>query len=341
MKAQELGQETEGSSVTAQKRSCNSATCITHWLGGLLSRTGTTSSFTERWASGQGGWKIGGKGRMLAWGEVPVPASHVQVGLRGRLAVGAGLAQHDARAEGSPQRPVADHMPVRRGLAVEVVNVELPGDVTAQVYQHQRLQFVARQNQLEEAPSRRVGAERQAHVDQVHGALTHGAALDGEVVQAARVVQHQAAPRQRRDHEPQAHAHAVRRESPDLLLLHLAHEADGDVQPALCSFRVRCVPAALPAGLAPRLRSPDAQRPGPAQAASPSGLLRVRLARLLGPPRLLHLDVGLRQRPGLSEQPPSLSSHQSYTLYNTRNHMGKISLPNAPDKKKLKIGFFM
>ncbi|KAI5282016.1 Calcitonin-Related Peptide 2 [Manis pentadactyla] len=27
MKAQELGQETEGSSVTAQKRSCNSATC--------------------------------------------------------------------------------------------------------------------------------------------------------------------------------------------------------------------------------------------------------------------------------------------------------------------------
>ncbi|XP_036882595.2 calcitonin receptor-stimulating peptide 1-like isoform X2 [Manis javanica] len=43
MKAQELGQETEGSSVTAQKRSCNSATCITHWLGGLLSRTGSVA----------------------------------------------------------------------------------------------------------------------------------------------------------------------------------------------------------------------------------------------------------------------------------------------------------
>ncbi|XP_049637059.1 calcitonin gene-related peptide 2 isoform X2 [Suncus etruscus] len=33
-------QETEGSSVTAQKRSCNTATCVTHRLAGLLSRSG-------------------------------------------------------------------------------------------------------------------------------------------------------------------------------------------------------------------------------------------------------------------------------------------------------------
>lgn len=81
---------------------------------------------------------------MLASAEVPVPGSHVQVGLRARLAVGAGLAQHDARAEGGPRRPVADHMPVRRGLAVEVVNVELPCDLTAQVFHllWERLQSV-------------------------------------------------------------------------------------------------------------------------------------------------------------------------------------------------------
>ncbi|KAK2499205.1 hypothetical protein MC885_017323 [Smutsia gigantea] len=30
-------------SVTAQKRSCSSAACITHWLGGLLSRTGSVA----------------------------------------------------------------------------------------------------------------------------------------------------------------------------------------------------------------------------------------------------------------------------------------------------------
>nr|XP_004650899.1 calcitonin gene-related peptide 2 [Jaculus jaculus]XP_045002440.1 calcitonin gene-related peptide 2 [Jaculus jaculus] len=33
-------QEAEGSSVTAQKRSCNTATCVTHRLAGLLSRSG-------------------------------------------------------------------------------------------------------------------------------------------------------------------------------------------------------------------------------------------------------------------------------------------------------------
>ncbi|XP_027624463.1 calcitonin gene-related peptide 2 isoform X2 [Tupaia chinensis] len=44
MKASELEleqeQEPEGSSVTAQKRSCNTATCVTHRLAGLLSRSG-------------------------------------------------------------------------------------------------------------------------------------------------------------------------------------------------------------------------------------------------------------------------------------------------------------
>ncbi|KAM6172432.1 calcitonin gene-related peptide 2-like [Erethizon dorsatum] len=42
MKASELerAQETEGSSVTAQKRACNTATCVTHRLAGLLSRSG-------------------------------------------------------------------------------------------------------------------------------------------------------------------------------------------------------------------------------------------------------------------------------------------------------------
>lgn len=43
---------------------------------------------------------------------------------------------------------------------------------------------------LPPAPCLTIGAERQAHIDQVHGALTHGAALDGEVVHAERVVQH-------------------------------------------------------------------------------------------------------------------------------------------------------
>ncbi|XP_055972146.1 calcitonin gene-related peptide 2 isoform X2 [Sorex fumeus] len=33
-------QDTEGSSVTTQKRSCNTATCVTHRLAGLLSRSG-------------------------------------------------------------------------------------------------------------------------------------------------------------------------------------------------------------------------------------------------------------------------------------------------------------
>ncbi|EHB12899.1 Calcitonin gene-related peptide 2 [Heterocephalus glaber] len=42
MKASELEQEqeTEGSSVTAQKRACNTATCVTQRLAGLLSRSG-------------------------------------------------------------------------------------------------------------------------------------------------------------------------------------------------------------------------------------------------------------------------------------------------------------
>ncbi|XP_062951784.1 calcitonin gene-related peptide 2-like isoform X2 [Cynocephalus volans] len=36
----EQEQETEGSSITAQKRTCNTATCVTHRLAGLLSRSG-------------------------------------------------------------------------------------------------------------------------------------------------------------------------------------------------------------------------------------------------------------------------------------------------------------
>ncbi|XP_047548791.1 calcitonin gene-related peptide 1 [Lutra lutra] len=42
-KANELEQEPEemeGSSITTQKRSCNTATCVTHRLAGLLSRSG-------------------------------------------------------------------------------------------------------------------------------------------------------------------------------------------------------------------------------------------------------------------------------------------------------------
>ncbi|XP_045872475.1 calcitonin gene-related peptide 1 isoform X2 [Meles meles] len=44
-KANELEQEQEpeemeGSSISAQKRSCNTATCVTHRLAGLLSRSG-------------------------------------------------------------------------------------------------------------------------------------------------------------------------------------------------------------------------------------------------------------------------------------------------------------
>ncbi|XP_027434837.1 calcitonin gene-related peptide 2 isoform X2 [Zalophus californianus] len=37
---QEEQEEMEGSSITAQKRSCNTATCVTHRLAGLLSRSG-------------------------------------------------------------------------------------------------------------------------------------------------------------------------------------------------------------------------------------------------------------------------------------------------------------
>uniref|UniRef100_A0A8C9H2D2 Calcitonin n=2 Tax=Piliocolobus tephrosceles TaxID=591936 RepID=A0A8C9H2D2_9PRIM len=40
MKASELEQETDGSRITAQKRACDTATCVTHQLAGLLSRSG-------------------------------------------------------------------------------------------------------------------------------------------------------------------------------------------------------------------------------------------------------------------------------------------------------------
>lgn len=41
-----------------------------------------------------------------------------------------------------------------------------------------------------------VRVERQANVDEVHGSLTNGVALDGEVVEAMPVVELQAAARQ-------------------------------------------------------------------------------------------------------------------------------------------------
>ncbi|XP_006892111.1 PREDICTED: calcitonin gene-related peptide 2-like [Elephantulus edwardii] len=40
MKASEQEQETEDSSITTQKRACNTATCVTHRLADLLSRSG-------------------------------------------------------------------------------------------------------------------------------------------------------------------------------------------------------------------------------------------------------------------------------------------------------------
>ncbi|XP_075439999.1 calcitonin gene-related peptide 2 isoform X3 [Ascaphus truei] len=40
MTAEELEQATDGNSVTAQKRSCNTATCVTHRLADFLSRSG-------------------------------------------------------------------------------------------------------------------------------------------------------------------------------------------------------------------------------------------------------------------------------------------------------------
>ncbi|XP_029771420.1 uncharacterized protein LOC115272504 [Suricata suricatta] len=45
MKATEVQQEQEmeGSRVTVQKRSCSSATCVAHWLGGLLSKAGSVA----------------------------------------------------------------------------------------------------------------------------------------------------------------------------------------------------------------------------------------------------------------------------------------------------------
>lgn len=88
--------------------------------------------FTERETSG------GVKGRDWPGRENVVlglpGASHVQVGLEAPPSVSARLALQDAGAERGPQRPVADHVPVRRGQAVKVVNVELPGNVAAEVF---------------------------------------------------------------------------------------------------------------------------------------------------------------------------------------------------------------
>ncbi|XP_013824918.1 PREDICTED: calcitonin gene-related peptide 2 isoform X2 [Capra hircus] len=40
LEQEEEQEETEDSSITTQKRSCNTATCVTHRLAGLLSRSG-------------------------------------------------------------------------------------------------------------------------------------------------------------------------------------------------------------------------------------------------------------------------------------------------------------
>ncbi|KFO84369.1 Calcitonin gene-related peptide [Buceros rhinoceros silvestris] len=40
MTAEEMEQVSEGNSVTAQKRACNTATCVTHRLADFLSRSG-------------------------------------------------------------------------------------------------------------------------------------------------------------------------------------------------------------------------------------------------------------------------------------------------------------
>ncbi|XP_015278248.1 PREDICTED: calcitonin gene-related peptide 2 isoform X3 [Gekko japonicus] len=40
MTAEELEQASEGNSITAQKRACNTATCVTHRLADFLSRSG-------------------------------------------------------------------------------------------------------------------------------------------------------------------------------------------------------------------------------------------------------------------------------------------------------------
>ncbi|XP_069079802.1 calcitonin gene-related peptide 2 isoform X3 [Pleurodeles waltl] len=40
MTAEELEQDTESNSVTAKKRACNTATCVTHRLADFLSRSG-------------------------------------------------------------------------------------------------------------------------------------------------------------------------------------------------------------------------------------------------------------------------------------------------------------
>lgn len=60
--------------------------------------------------------------------------SYILVGLKAWLVFGTSLAGHDVGAEGGPLWPVADDVPVRCGQTVEIVNVELAGDVTAQVF---------------------------------------------------------------------------------------------------------------------------------------------------------------------------------------------------------------
>lgn len=96
---------------------------------GFIERESTGGVKARDWQGRENAVLGRGRGRGLR----PV-ASHVQVRLGGPLVVSARLTLHDAGAEGGPQRPVADHVPVRRGQAVKVVNVELPGNVTAQVF---------------------------------------------------------------------------------------------------------------------------------------------------------------------------------------------------------------
>ena len=102
-----------------------------------MSRLEAGGRFIEK-ASGRvevGDWR-GRENAVPGWGRGgrQLAASQVLGGLRVPLVLGTGLAQQDARADGGPRRPVADHVPVRRGQAVEVVNVELPGNMTAEVF---------------------------------------------------------------------------------------------------------------------------------------------------------------------------------------------------------------
>ncbi|XP_044608884.1 calcitonin gene-related peptide 1 isoform X2 [Equus asinus] len=61
MKVRALEQETEGASITAQKRSCNTASCLTHRLAGLLSSAGSMAN--SNLLPTEMGFKVSGRRR--------------------------------------------------------------------------------------------------------------------------------------------------------------------------------------------------------------------------------------------------------------------------------------